>query len=109
MRRGYGARGLGREEDGGETYLAGGVDDVTVVVDALVVDGLVEDALDGGVVGLDKVVLDELDDERGLAWRTGVSGWGAGLGSGCSDLPTEREPSTAIFLFLSSSPGMMGG
>ena len=55
-----------------KTYLAGGVDDVTVVVDALVVDGLVEDALDGGVVGLDKVVLDELNHERGLAWGRGT-------------------------------------
>lgn len=49
-----------------KTHLTGGVDDVTVIVDALVVDGLVEDTLDGGIVGLDEVVLDELNDERRL-------------------------------------------
>ena len=46
-----------------KTHLTSGVDDVTVVVDALVVDGLCEDALDGGIVGLDEVVLDELYDK----------------------------------------------
>lgn len=46
-----------------KTDLTGGVDDVTLVVYALVVDGLCEDALDGGIVGLDEVVLDELYDK----------------------------------------------
>ena len=63
-----------------KTYLTGGVYDVTVVVDALVVDGLVEDALDGGVVGLDEVVLDELNHERRLAYRRGKGGAAEGGG-----------------------------
>ena len=46
------------------TYLTGSVDDVALVLGALVVDVLGEGAFDGGVVGLDKVVVDELDDQR---------------------------------------------
>ena len=95
-----------------KTHLTGGVDDVTVVVDALVVDGLVEDTLDGGIVGLDEVVLDELNDERGLpckgarrdGGRRAVSGDGRVNGRVYS--PTERDPRTAIFLLLRMSPGM---
>ena len=61
-------------------YLAGGVDDVTVVVDTLVADGLVENTLDGGVVGLDEVILDELNHERRLAYRRGKGGAAEGGG-----------------------------
>lgn len=46
-----------------ETYLTGSVDDVAVVLGALVVDALGEGAFDGGVIGLDKVVVDKLDDQ----------------------------------------------
>ena len=46
-----------------ETYLTGCVDDVALVLGALVVDALGEGAFDGGVIGLDKVVVDELDDQ----------------------------------------------
>ena len=45
-------------------YLTGGVYDVTIIVRAVVVDGLRECTLDGWVVRLDEVVLDELNDER---------------------------------------------
>ena len=90
MRRGYGARGLGREEDGGETYLAGGVDDVTVVVGAVDVDRLREGALDRGVVGLDEVVLDELDHERGLACDRATERPSERVSDRASERPSER-------------------
>ena len=64
---GAGSEEMVRRTSRKKTYLAGSVDDVTVVVDPLVVDGLGEDTLDGGVVGLDEVVLNELDDERRFA------------------------------------------
>lgn len=59
------------------------------------------------------MVLDELDDERGLAcvrWRVGVKRKGSarrGWRLEGRDAPTEREPRTAILRFLSNSPGMM--
>ena len=43
--------------------LPGGVDDVAVVVDAIVVDALREGVLDGRVIRLDEMVFDELDNE----------------------------------------------
>ena len=46
-----------------KTYLTRGVYDVTVVVDTLVVDGLGEDALNGGIVGLDEDAIDKLNRE----------------------------------------------
>lgn len=52
--------GCGREKN---TDLTGGVNDVTIILDPLIVDALREMALDGGVIGLDKVVLNELNDE----------------------------------------------
>ena len=64
---GAGSEEMVRRTSRKKTYLTGSVDDVTVVVDPLVVDGLGEDTLDGGVVGLDEVVLNELDDERRFA------------------------------------------
>lgn len=45
------------------TDLTGGVDDVALILGALVVDALGECAFDGRVVGLDEVVVDELDDQ----------------------------------------------
>ena len=45
------------------TDLTGGVDDVALVLGAFVVDVLGEGAFDGRVIGLDKVVVDELDDQ----------------------------------------------
>lgn len=48
------------------TYLAGGVNDVALVFDAIEVDALGEGVLDGGIVRVDKLVLDELDDQRGF-------------------------------------------
>ena len=64
---GGGSEEMVRRTSRKKTYLTGSVDDVTVVVDPLVVDSLGEDTLDGGVVGLDEVVLNELDDERRFA------------------------------------------
>ena len=88
-----------------KTHLTGGVDDVTVVVDALVVDGLVEDTLDGGIVGLDEVVLDELNDERGLpckgarrdGGRRAVSGDGRVNGGVCTHRPSETQGRRSSF------------
>lgn len=93
-------------------YLASGIYDVTIIVYAVEVDGFRERALDSGIVGLDKVVLDELNHERRLAWRT-QEARGRELSvrqaAGRADyIPTERDPRTAIFRFLSSSPGMTG-
>ena len=48
-------------------HLSGGIYDVTLIVYTVEIDGLLECALDGGVVGLDKVVLGELNHERRLA------------------------------------------
>lgn len=45
------------------TDLTGSVDDVALVFGALVVDVLGEGAFDGRVIRLDKVVVDELDDQ----------------------------------------------
>jgi hypothetical protein len=45
------------------TDLTGGVDDVALILCALVVNVLGEGAFDGGVIGLDKVVVNELDDQ----------------------------------------------
>ena len=50
------------------SHLAGSVDDITIVLDVVVLDGLCEGALDGRVVVVHKVVLDELNDERRLPW-----------------------------------------
>ena len=44
--------------------MTGGVDDVALVLGALVVDALGEGAFDGRIIGVDKVVVDELDDQR---------------------------------------------
>jgi hypothetical protein len=46
------------------TDLTGGVDDVAVIVDTVVVDALREGVLDCWVIRLDEMVLDELYDER---------------------------------------------
>ena len=46
-----------------ETYLTGSVNDVALVLGALVVYTLGEGAFDGRVIGIDKVVVDELDDQ----------------------------------------------
>lgn len=42
-------------------YLAGGVDDLGGIVLVLIADDLAESVLDGGVVALNKVTVDELD------------------------------------------------
>lgn len=49
------------------TCLASGVDDVTVELDALVVDALGESAFDGGIVRVHEVVIDELHDQGGFS------------------------------------------
>jgi len=49
------------------TYLTGGVDDLGSVVLALDLDHLTEGVLDGGVVALDEVAIDELDGQGALA------------------------------------------
>ena len=43
--------------------LTGGVDDVALILGAFVVDVLGEGAFDSRVIGFDKVVVDELDDQ----------------------------------------------
>lgn len=49
-------------------YLACSVDDVALVDNPTMFDILVEGALDSRIVGVDKVILDELNDEGRLAW-----------------------------------------
>jgi hypothetical protein len=49
--------------------LASGINNVAVIVDAIIGDRLGEAGLDGWVVGLDEVILDVLDHERRLACR----------------------------------------
>ena len=53
------------------------------------------------------MVLDELDDERGLACGVGEVSEGEARKMTGLDGPTERDPRTAIFLFLRTSPGML--
>lgn len=81
--------------EGGVFVLACGIDDVAVVLDTLVGDALCKGGLYGGVVGIDKVVLATVstvatEQEKNTSIKALTS----------DDLPTEREPSTAIFLFL---------
>ncbi len=53
---------------GGEyTDLAGSIDNVTVIFNALVIDTLRESVLDGRVVRVDELVLSELYDEGRLS------------------------------------------
>jgi hypothetical protein len=49
------------------SHLSCCIDDVTVVLNAVVIDALLECGLYCGIVGLDKVVLDELNDKRGFS------------------------------------------
>lgn len=49
-------------------YLSGGIYDVTLIIDTIKVDGLCESALNSRIVGLDKMVLGELNHERRLAY-----------------------------------------
>ena len=53
---------------GRAAHLASGVDDVAVILDTIVVNCLLESGLDGRVIGFDEVVVDELNDERGLSY-----------------------------------------
>lgn len=50
-----------------EAHLASGVDDVTLKLDALVIDTLGESALDSGIVRVHEVVIDELNDQGGFS------------------------------------------
>jgi len=52
-----------------ETDLASGVDDLTVVLGALVGDRLLERALYGRIVVVDKMILDVLQNERRFSFR----------------------------------------
>ena len=45
------------------TDLTGSVDDVALILGALVADTLGEGAFYGRIIGFDKVVVDELDDQ----------------------------------------------
>lgn len=55
------------------------------------------------------MVFNVLYHERGLAWRKGVVRLAQKRHPKGLHGPTEREPRTAIFRFLSSSPGMLVG
>jgi hypothetical protein len=61
---------MAERRDGGvrETHLSSGIDDVEVEVLALVLDDLLERVLDGRVVGIYEMRVDELDREGGFAW-----------------------------------------
>ena len=60
----------GEREDGRErTDLAGSVNYIAVVLDALVVDALGEGALDGRIIRFNEMVLDVLYNEGGFAWE----------------------------------------
>lgn len=52
------------------THLAGGVNDVEMEVLTLVLDDLLERVLDGRVVGIDEMRVDELDGEGRFACRS---------------------------------------
>ena len=52
-----------------ETYLTGGIYDITLEVGSLMGYFLGEGVLDGGVVGVDEVFFNELVYERGLALK----------------------------------------
>lgn len=54
-------------KDRSASYLTGSIDNLGGVVLALVSDHLAEGVLNGRVVALDEVAVDELDCERGFA------------------------------------------
>jgi hypothetical protein len=81
--------------EGGVFVLASSVDDVAVVLDTLVGDALCKGGFYGWVVGIGEVVLAAVskaatEREKSTSMNALTS----------DDLPTEREPRTAIFLFL---------
>lgn len=88
---------IGQPDPANVTDLTSGVDDVTIVFDALVNDAFGKGTLNGWIVSFYEVVFYKLDNKGGFPWgrlgeaRTNVRG---------RCLPTEREPRTAIFLFL---------
>lgn len=47
-----------------KSYLSRGIDDLSDVILALILDSLAEGVLDRGVVAVDKVTIDELHSER---------------------------------------------
>jgi hypothetical protein len=53
------------------------------------------------------MVLDELYNKRRLACCGGASQYATLTGVNSMYIPTEREPSTAIFLFFRMSPGIV--
>ena len=55
---------------GKQTHLSSGIDDLGRKFLVLKLDDLGEGVLDGGIVALDKVPVDELDREGGFAWRS---------------------------------------
>ena len=52
-----------------KTYLSSSVDDFCRILLGLVLDGLAERILNGRIVALDEMSVDELDGERGFACR----------------------------------------
>lgn len=80
------------------TYLSSSINDLTVIINSIVADRLAEYALDGGIVGIDKVTLSELDDHRGFAYRCAVPISILSKMTYSKHKPTERAPRTAIFL-----------
>lgn len=58
----------GNKEGEERAYLAGGIDDLGGVVLVLIPDDFAEGVLDGGVVALDKVAVDELHRQARFAY-----------------------------------------
>ena len=53
---------------GAKAYLPSGINDIAVVLDALVVDTLIKRILNGWIIRLHKMAFCVLDDKRGLPW-----------------------------------------
>src|SRR6478752_4723666 len=60
--------GVQTRGDARAAYLAGGIDDLGGIFLVLVADDLAERVLDGGIVALDEVAVDELHRQARFAW-----------------------------------------
>ena len=76
-------------------YLSGSVDDLYGEILVLVLDDLGEGVLNGGVVRIDKVAVDELNSQRALACDMSVGCYNSGSIT-FSHSPTDLLPTMAI-------------
>jgi len=93
----HGLRGCkGGDQKARAAYLAGGIDDLGRIFLILIADDLAERVLDGGVVALYKVTVDELHRQARFAWAVRSMQ----RIQGQENLPTALLPTMAILRCL---------